>query len=90
MMEVKTVIGMVKTPSKVYSVTIFDQQNKPHELTAFGFDRLNGKVESIDVSGVKHLFSDDIQRVWDRISTRPSGDVELLSVATILDFILQR
>jgi hypothetical protein len=78
MMEVKTDIGMVKTPSKVYSVTIFDQQNKPHELTAFGFDRLNGKVESIDVSGVKDLFSDDIQRVWDRISTRPSGDVELL------------
>ena len=69
-MQVTTVTGVVKTDSHVYTVTILDQENNPHNIKVFGFDKLNGEIQKIDVSGVKELFSSSTQNVWDKIAMR--------------------
>ena len=43
-MQVTTVTGVVKTNSHVYTITIMDQENNPHNIKVFGFDKLNGDI----------------------------------------------
>ena len=40
-MEITTVTGVVKTDSHVYIVTIWDREGNPHNVKAFGLDKLN-------------------------------------------------
>ena len=77
-MEVTTVTGVVRTNSHLYTISILDRENCPHEIKAFGMDQLNGRVQRIEVGGVKHLFSTSIQQDWDKVAVRPVGEVELL------------
>ena len=77
-MEITTVTGVVKTDSHVYIVTILDREGNSHNVKAFGLDKLNGKIEKVDVDGVKTLFSQTTQQEWDKIAMRPTGEVELL------------
>lgn len=76
--EVTTVIAVTKTFSKIYTLTLFDINNEKHEIQAVGMERLNGQIKEIKVDGVKKLFSPEIQSVWDRVNSRPTGEVELL------------
>ena len=77
-MEVTTVNGIVKTNSHVYSVTILDRQGYPYKIKAFGIDQLNNKIQKIEVHGVKEMFSDFVQQVWEHVAVRPLGEFELL------------
>ena len=77
-MEITTVTGVVKTESKIFSLSVVDQANQRHEIKAFGLDRLNGDIQQVNVNGVKELFSSRVQNMWDKVASRPSGEVELL------------
>ena len=68
----------MKTESGLYTVTLIDRDGNPHEIKAFGLDELNGKVQQIDVLGVKCMFSPPTQQHWKEIASRPVGEVELL------------
>ena len=77
-MEVNTATGVVKTDNHVYIVTILDREGNPHNVKAFGLDKQNGKIQNVDVDGVKISFSQTTQQEWDKIAMRPAGEVELL------------
>ena len=48
-------------------------------MKAFGVNKIASEpIESIDLSNVKELFSSPIQRSWNEVESRPSGEVELL------------
>ena len=55
-----------------------DREGNPHNVKAFGLDKLNGQIEKVNVDGVKTLFSQTTQQEWDNITMRPTGEVELL------------
>ena len=77
-MQLTTVIGDSESRTKIYTINLVDNDNTIHRIQAFGVPKITGTIESVNVDGVKSLFSDDIQNVWDKVSMRPSGEIELL------------
>ena len=77
-LDISTAIGSRSFNSFVYTVPLIDRNNNSHSITAIGVDRIADYMPSGDVSKVKHLFSSDIQRQWDCIEARPTGEIELL------------
>ena len=77
-MEVTTVNEVTNSYSKLYTLTLLDINNKEHTIKAAGMERLNGHIREIKIDGVKKLFSPEIQSAWERVDSRPTGEVELL------------
>ena len=77
-MQLTTVIGENKLQTKLFSISLIDDNNEKHTIQAFGVPKITGTIETVNVDGLKELFSCNIQNVWDKVDTRPSGEVELL------------
>ena len=77
-MRLDTVIGAQKSRTMLYTLYLKDNSGKAHKIQVFGVPKITGNIQDIDVSGVKTLFSKDVQNNWRRVATRPSGVVELL------------
>ena len=77
-MKLTTVNGQSEAQSKVYSLNLIDTDNEVHNIKVFGVDWIAGAIEAVNIQGVKELFSSDVQGLWDKVATRPSGEIELL------------
>ena len=77
-MQLTTVTGEDKSHTKVFTVILIDNKNKKHKVQAFGVEKIMHNIATVSVDGVKEVFSSNIQNIWKKVSTRPSGEVELL------------
>ena len=41
-------------------------------------ENISGKIPSITLDGVKHLFSEETKSIWHKVCQRPQGEVQLL------------
>ena len=75
---IATVNGEKDRVTKLYVVELINQLGERKLVRALGMERISGKIPAICLDGVKHEFSTEVQEVWDAVSQRPSGEVELL------------
>ena len=71
--------------SSSYLLPLFDKHGKSHTITVHEIESIANNSEN-DISGVKHLFSSNIQNVWDRINERPVGEMDVLVGSSVLWF----
>ena len=76
-MKLHTVIGDKESYTKVFSINLLDVNNQTHTIQAFAVPKI-GNIQVVSSDGVKGLFSQQIQKEWDKVEARPSGEVELL------------
>ena len=76
-MKLHTVIGDKESCTKVFSINLLDVNNERHTIQAFAVPKI-GDIQVVSSDGIKGLFSHQIQKEWDNVEARPSGEVELL------------
>ena len=69
-MDISTVIGSKFIPSNTYQVPLIDALNVQHIITAFEVENISEKIIEVNVSGVTHKFSFDVQRGWHSLQAR--------------------
>ena len=52
-------------------------------VRAFGMEKISEEILFISFNRVKHLFSDKVQKEWERVTSRPVGPIELLVGAEV-------
>ena len=62
----------------MYLVELLDRSGVRHMVKAFGFDSISEPIGSVELSGVKYLFSAEMQEQWLAWSDRPSGQCKFL------------
>ena len=77
-MRLSTVNGIVESESFVYHISLVDRDNASHTIKVFAVDWIAAAIQKVDLGGVKDLFSSKIQKEWDKVKSRPSGNVEVL------------
>ena len=82
-LEITTVTSKESIKSYSYSLPLFDLSNKRHLITVHGIESIANNPQN-DVSGVKCLFSANIQTKWDSISQRPVGEIDVLLSTNVL------
>ena len=83
-MKMRTAMGCRATKSFSYQVTLIDNSNTHHTITAYEVDSISDNILEVDVSGVKHFFSDKVQEQWNSVQDRPTGQLDLLVGANVL------
>ena len=78
-----TVSGTKSLDSFSYSVPLVDRNNVLHWITAFEVVSISDDIAEVDISGVKHLFSSDVQQKWNLIENRPRS-IDLLLGSSVL------
>ena len=78
-----TVTGTQHIESFSYSLPLFDKTNKQHIIMVHDIDSIANNPKN-DISGVQYLFSSSVQSVWDEISKRPVGEIDVLIGSNIL------
>ena len=82
-LEITTVTSKESIKSYSYSLPLFDLSNKRHLITVHEIESIANNPQN-DVSGVKCLFSANIQTKWDSISQRPVGEIDVLLGTNVL------
>ena len=77
-MRLTTVSGVIESESYMYALHVIDTDNVSHSIKVFAVDWIAGAIETVNINGVKELFPAEIQAVWDKVNSRPSGEVEVL------------
>ena len=77
-LDITTVNGTKTINSAVYHVPVIDKKNNKHIIKALQVDCISEGLVNVDLSSVKHLFSDSVQEEWAYVSSRPTGSVDLL------------
>ena len=75
---IDTVNGLVERMTKMYVVELVNKFGERVLVRAFGVEKISGVVTSVDVSGVRELFSKSVQSKWSWLADRPEGEIELL------------
>lgn len=75
---IETVNGELKRDTKIYCLELITCGEKRVLIKAFGVDDISEVKSVVDVSGVKHLFSEEVKAQWGKVSKRPVGKVDLL------------
>ena len=75
---IETVNGELKRETKLYCVELLTCGGKRVVIKAFGVENISEVKSVVDISGVKHLFSDEVQTQWGKIAKRSRGKVDLL------------
>ena len=75
---IDTINGKVERKTRHYVVELIDSSGRRILVCAFGVEKISGVITSIDISGVKTLFSMETQQKWSWLADRPEGDIELL------------
>ena len=73
-----TVTGSELLQTKLYSLNLVALNGSQHTIKVFGVQKICGDMGKIDLNGVRGLFSPDVQESWDKVESRPVGQVELL------------
>ena len=77
-LDITTVTGTTSVNSAVYHVPLIDNNNTTHLVKALRVECISDKLEKVDVSGLKHIFSASIQDQWSHAASRPLGATDLL------------
>ena len=83
-MSVRTVTSVKVVQSYAYIVPLYDKNKECHFITAYEIESIASNISEVDISAVKHLFSDDTQAMWDIIKNRPTGEIDLLIGSSVL------
>ena len=67
-----------------YLIPLYDNNNECHFITAYEVETISNDICEVDISGVKHLFSSEIQDRWSLLEDRPTGEIELLLGTNVL------
>ena len=73
---IATVNGEKQRDTKLYVVELLTIWGERKMVRAFGMEKITERVLYFCVDGVKHLFSDGVQNVWEKVTKRPEGAVE--------------
>ena len=77
-MELTTCTDIVHRFTQMYHITLLDNEDNEIPIVAFGTDRITRRIQNVDVSGIKDIFSSGIQGLWESLTSRPTGEVDLL------------
>ena len=83
-LTINTVTGSKPIDSSIYQVPLIDQQNISHVIKVLQVESISDLVSKVDLSKVRHLFSERIQTSWDSIASRPVGNVDILIGSDVL------
>ena len=72
------VTGVEVFRTRLFHLKLQDRDGKEHPVTAFGVPKISDAIEKVSLSSLKQLFSPETQQLWDRVDTRPAGEVEFL------------
>ena len=75
---IETLNAVTTKETLLYMVELLDRKGERRLVRAFGFDKISEPMGSIQLEGVKYLFSDEMQKRWKDWGMRPSGEVQLL------------
>ena len=75
---IETVNGELKRDTKIYCLELITCGEKRVLVKTFGVEHISEVKSVVDISGVKHLFSEEVKEQWSKVSKRPAGKVDLL------------
>ena len=75
---IETVNGQMIRDTRMYCVELLTCDGKRVLIKAFGVENISEVTSIVDISGVKHLYSEEVCTQWGKISKRPKGSVDLL------------
>ena len=75
---IETLNAVTTKETMLYMVELLDRDGARRLVRAFGFDNISEPMGNIELDGVKHMFSDEMQEKFLDWGVRPSGQVELL------------
>ena len=75
---IETLNAVTTKETMLYMVELLDRDGVRRLVRAFGFDNISEPMGSIELDGVKYMFSDKMQEKFLDWGVRPSGQVELL------------
>ena len=75
---IETLNAVTTKETMLYMVELFDKDGVRRLVRAFGFDNISEPMGSIELEGVKSMFSAEMQERWMDWGVRPSGAVQLL------------
>ena len=78
-----TVNGEKERTTKLYVVELLTTGGERKIVRAFGMEKISEEIPFISFNGVKHLFSNEVQKEWERVTSRPVGAIELLVGAEV-------
>ena len=76
-LELGTVNALTTVDTKLYCVELLDSKGKRHLIKAFGLDSISGELPTINLDGIKHEFSKEVQENWGKVQ-RETGEVDIL------------
>ena len=74
----RTVTSHKVIESFAYTVKLIDNDNKEHEVWVHDVEYISNSISKVSLSDVKHLFDERVQKLWDCIDNRPSGEIDML------------
>ena len=75
---IETINAITTKETMIYLVELVDRKGARQMVKAFGFDSISEPVGSVELEGVKYLFSAEMQEQWLAWGVRPAGAVQLL------------
>ena len=76
--SIETVNGVVTRETKLYCVELMSNTGDRVVIKAFGVENVSEVRSIVDLSMLKHRFSDEVQTQWCKVAKRPRGVVHLL------------
>ena len=77
-LTLKTVNGDENLETKLFCLSLVDSSNLRHPIKAFGVPNISGIITRPDLRDLRQAFSLQTQGMWDKIESRPVGEVEVL------------
>ena len=71
-MSIETVNGVVTRETKLYCVELMSNTGDRVVIKAFGVENVSEVRSIVDLSMLKHRFSDEVQTQWSTVAKRPS------------------
>ena len=75
---IKTVVGYKEIESYAYNLTLVDNDGTEHTIVVYEVDYISEGIQEVSLCGIKELFGESVQSVWNLIDNRPSGEIDLL------------
>ena len=75
---IETLNAVTTKETMLYMVEVLEKTGRRKLVRAFGFDNISEPMGTIELNGVKSLFSTKMQKQWDNWGRRPEGPVQLL------------
>ena len=73
-----TVNGEKIIESHAYTIILIDNKEEEHCITVYEVENISDSIAHVSLSGVKHLFNEAVQDLWELIDDRPSGEAYIL------------